>query len=76
MRDIQPGQATSRQETVAKYYTPTKPIGLRNMIMSDELMRLAIETVCANIPMVNSSRELKQVNLPFMSKHTNVSFPY
>jgi len=76
MRDIQPGQEAERLEISKKYGKPTKPINLRRMLQHDLTLQKAVELICSELPFVRASHEFKEINLPFMTKHTNVSFPY
>ena len=76
MRDIQPGQEKERLSVSKEYGKPTKPINLRRMLQHDMILQKAVELICSELPFVRASHEFKQINLPFMTKHTNVSFPY
>lgn len=76
MRDIQPGQEKERLSVSKEYGKPTRAINLRRMLKHDIIFQKAVELICSELPFVRATREFKQVNLPFMTKHTNVSYPY
>lgn len=76
IRDIQPGQGKERLEISQKYGVPTKSINLKHMLKHDIILQKAVEIVCSELPCVRASHEFKVVNAPFLTKHTNVSYPY
>lgn len=76
MRDIQPGQFNERRKVSIEYGTPTKNFDIVKMLKTDIVLQKAVEIIVNELPYVKASKEFKQVNLPFLTKHTNVSFPY
>nr|UDL14459.1 MAG: putative RNA-dependent RNA polymerase [Picobirnaviridae sp.] len=76
MRDIQPGQEKERLAVSRLYSEPTKEFNLRRKLKTDLVLQKAVELVCQTLPSVRATHEFKEINLPFMNKHTNVSYPY
>lgn len=76
MRDIQPGQAKQRDEFAHEYTRATKSFNLRDKLRNDPVFRKAVKLVFNALPEVKASNEFTEINLPFMTKHTNVGYPY
>ena len=76
MRDIQPGQADERLKASEEYTRATETVGVRKMLESDPIFQKAVEWVFKMLPDVKASNKFTEINLPFMTKHTNVGYPY
>lgn len=75
-RDIQPGQADERKAAAADYTRATDSKKIFSLLEGDRVFQKAVLLVMSQIPEVRASEEFLEVNLPFMSKHTNVNDPY
>lgn len=74
LRDIQPGQAEAREEMSELYQKPTyfnftKAIA---MLERDIVFQKAVLLILDLLPAVRASNDIKEINLPFMTKHTGV----
>lgn len=76
MRDIQPGQAKQRQEMVRLYSSPPPDKDIRKLLLKDKDFQRAVEVVFSYFPEVVADPKFREINLPFMTKHTNVGPPY
>lgn len=76
MRDIQPGQGEERRKVSIEYGKPTKEVDILWKLKHDITFQKAVDVVVELLPQVRASEEFHQINLPFMTKHTNVSYPY
>jgi hypothetical protein len=76
MRDIQPGQAEERLKMTQTYGKPTKEVDIVRLLKHDTAFQKAVDVVCELLPSVKASEEFHEVNLPFMNKHTSVSYPW
>jgi len=77
MRDIQPGQEDERKKNLSIFARPTKSVfNVKAALQKDVVFQKTIELVMDVLPSVRASDEFHEINLPFMSKHTNVSYPY
>lgn len=76
-RDVKPGQVEEINKMLLENYVrPTKELNLYGMIDHDPNFKRSVELVTSELPVVVASHELREINLPFMSKHTNVGYPY
>lgn len=75
-RDIQPGQADERKAAAKEYTRATSADGVYKLLETDKIFQKAVMLVLDQLPQVRASEEFLEVNLPFMSKHTNVNDPY
>lgn len=75
-RDIQPGQAKERVEAAKEYSVATDATKVLQLLKNDIVFQKAVKLVLDALPYVKASNEFTEINLPFMSKHTNVSDPY
>lgn len=73
-RDIQPGQVEEINEMVTAYAKPTSAMDL--LAMGGQQLLKACELVCDELPRVSATKQIVPINLPFMTKHTNVGYPY
>jgi hypothetical protein len=76
MRDIQPGQAKQRQESAKEYSRATKTYGIIKLLKNDLVFQKAVLLVFNSLPEVKANKNFTEINLPFMTKHTNVGYPY
>nr|UDL14466.1 MAG: putative RNA-dependent RNA polymerase [Picobirnaviridae sp.] len=74
LRDIQPGQADTRNRLAHDYTKPTSNSveQIIQKIESDSLFQLAIKLILDQMPAVRASDEIREINLPFMTKHSGV----
>lgn len=72
MRQVVPGQADEREAAIQEYTRAVKPIGLRKRLLEDPVFQKAVELVFNEMPYVKATDEWREVNTPFMSKHSNV----
>lgn len=75
-RQIQPGQAKERLEATKEYTRATKSIGLIDKIRKDPVLQKAILLVFNQLPEVKASNQFLEINMPFMSKHSNVGYKW
>lgn len=75
-RQIQPGQADERREAAEEYTRATKRIGLVSMLRKDPVLQKAVLLVFNALPEVKASNQFLEVNLPFMTKHSNVGYKW
>lgn len=75
-RQIQPGQADERKEAVKVYARATDPKKVYDLMTKDPIFQKAVMLVLNQMPEVRAAEEFKEINLPFMTKHTNVGSPY
>lgn len=75
-RQIQPGQADERKEAAKKYTRATDAMMVYNLLEKDVVFQKAVMLVLSQMPEVRASDEFKEINLPFMTKHTNVGDPF
>lgn len=76
MRDIQPGQADERRKAANEYTVETKAVGIKEKLLKDPVFQKSVELVFKHLPDVKASNEFLEINLPFMTKHTNVGYPF
>nr|UDL14516.1 MAG: putative RNA-dependent RNA polymerase [Picobirnaviridae sp.] len=78
LRDIQPGQAKARQQMAKLYTKPTNNTvdQIMKKLETDPVFQKAVLLVLNQIPEVRASSEIREINLPFMTKHSGVGFPY
>lgn len=76
MRDIQPGQEKEREQAALEYTRVTNSARVISRLKDDIIFQKAVMLVFNSLPEVKASKEFTEINLPFMSKHTNVGFPY
>lgn len=72
MRQVVPGQADEREEAIKEYTRAAKPLGLRQKLLNDETFQKAVELVFNEMPFAKATDEWREVNTPFMTKHSNV----
>lgn len=70
LRDIVQGQERERLATVLKYLKPNS--GRFNYYE----WKQAVDFVLSQLPRVKASDQIVEINQPFLSKHTNVSYPF
>lgn len=75
-RQIQPGQAEERKAAAEEYTRATKSIGLVQKIKTDPVLQKAISLVFQQLPEVKASNQFLEINMPFMSKHSNVGYKW
>nr|QIJ70078.1 RNA-dependent RNA polymerase [Mischke partiti-like virus] len=75
-RQIQPGQAEERLEATREYTRATKRIGLIQKLRSDPVLQKAVLLVFNQLPEVKASNQFLEINLPFMTKHSNVGYKW
>nr|QAA77647.1 RNA-dependent RNA polymerase [Kumba picobirna-like virus] len=75
-RDIQPGQADERLAAAEEYTKATDSKRVFDLLERDKLFQKAVLLVLNALPEVRASEEFLEINLPFMSKHTNVNDPF
>lgn len=75
-RMIVPGLEEQRKENAIKFSEIPEEIGVRSLLLNDVVFRKAVEIVMDLLPKVAASKEFREVNLPFMTKHSNVGYPY
>lgn len=73
-RDIGEGQVEEVNSVITDYSRPTKAIGLHRLMDNDLQFNKAIEVVAEHLPQVSATRKIVEINVPFMTKHTNVGF--
>lgn len=76
MRDVQEGQQEQREEAVVTYSAETSQDIVFKLLQNDPVFEKAVEVVFNMLPQVRASEDFVEINLPFMSKHSNVSAPY
>nr|UDL14465.1 MAG: putative RNA-dependent RNA polymerase [Picobirnaviridae sp.] len=78
MRDIQPGQAKTREKLAHDYAKPTSNTidQIIKMIETNPVFQKAILLVMNQLPEVKASSEIREINAPFMTKHSGVGAPY
>lgn len=78
LRDIQPGQAKQRSILAHKYTKPTTNTieYIINLLETDIEFQKAVSIVLDILPPVKAEDEIKEINLPFMTKHTGVGYPF
>lgn len=76
MRDVQPDQAKQRSEVAAQFSVKPLELDVYKLLSTDVVFQKAVEIVFDLLPKVRASQEFREVNLPFMTKHTNVGYPY
>lgn len=76
MRDIQPGQAKARQKLAHDYTKPTSNSceQIIKMIENDIVFQKAIVLILDQMPAVKASDKIREIDLPFMTKHTGVGY--
>lgn len=72
MRQVVPGQADEREMAIKEYARATKPIGLREKLLNDPTFQKAVELVFNEMPYAKATDEWREINTPFMAKHSNV----
>jgi hypothetical protein len=75
-RQIQPGQADERKEAADIYTRATDAKKVYDLLEKDVIFQKAVMLVLNQLPEVRASEEFKEINLPFMTKHTNVGSPF
>lgn len=75
MRDIQPGQAEENLENTVVYGTLTDDFDMKSKLQKDIILQKTVLMILKVLPEVRASEEFREVNLPFMTKHTNVGYP-
>jgi O6-methylguanine-DNA--protein-cysteine methyltransferase len=78
LRDIQPGQAKQREEMAQNYQKPTSNTveQIVKMIQSDVVFQKTILLLLDMMPAVRASDQIREIDLPFMTKHTGVGFKW
>nr|UDL14561.1 MAG: putative RNA-dependent RNA polymerase [Picobirnaviridae sp.] len=76
MRDIQPGQADARRKMAHDYTKPTSNTceQIIHMLETDIVFQKAVTLVLDGMPAVKASDEIREIDLPFMTKHTGVGY--
>lgn len=72
-RDIVPGQVDEINEMIKSYSGPTNG---KIPSLDDPVFLKAIEVVLDQLPRVSATRKIVEINIPFMTKHTNVGAPW
>nr|UDL14484.1 MAG: putative RNA-dependent RNA polymerase [Picobirnaviridae sp.] len=78
LRDIQPGQAKQRREMAKKYTTESSNNieQVIHLIETDIVFQKTILLILDMMPNVRASDKIREIDLPFMKKHTGVGFKW
>jgi len=72
MRQIQPGQAEERLNTFKQFGTIPDDSSVRNILLHDKLMQVAVDRLLNILPEVVADLKFDETSAPFETKHTNV----
>lgn len=75
IRHVKPHMNEERLENFKKFSKPIKDVDIIGYL-KDPLFMKAVDFIMELIPEVTSSNKWQEVNLPFMTKHSNVGYPY
>lgn len=75
-RQVAPDALDQVNDMIRVYTAPTAAIDIRQSLSKDMVFDKAVEVVLDQLPQCDATNKIIEINAPFMTKHTGVSFPY